>query len=65
MKLNYIIIPLIAFLTATIGSFFTGTGMDWYETINLPEWTPPGYIIGIVWTIIFVLTAVSALFVWK
>jgi len=65
MKLNYIIIPLIAFLVATIGSFFTGTGMDWYETINLPSWTPPGYIIGIVWTIIFILTAISALIVWK
>ncbi len=65
MKPNYIIIPLIVFLTAVIGSYFTGTGMDWYETINLPDWTPPGFIIGVVWTIIFILSAFSALIVWN
>lgn len=65
MKLNYIIIPLIVFLVAVIGSYFTGTGMDWYETINLPSWTPPGFIIGAVWTVIFILSAFSALIVWN
>jgi tryptophan-rich sensory protein len=63
-KIGYILIPLIVFLVATIGSFFTGTGMDWYDTINLPSWTPPGYFIGIVWTIIFLLSTISALIVW-
>jgi len=65
MKLNYIIIPLVAFLTAGIGSWITNGGMDWYRTINLPAFTPPGYIIGIAWTIIFILSAISALLVWN
>lgn len=64
-KLSYIAIPIIVFLTATIGSYFTGKGMDWYKTINLPGFTPPGWFIGLVWTIIFILFAFSALLFYK
>lgn len=65
MKLNYFIIPIIVFLTATIGSYFTGAGMDWYQTINLPSFTPPGWVIGLVWTFIFILSAISVLIFWN
>jgi benzodiazapine receptor len=65
MKLNYFIIPLIVFLVAFTGSLITSGGMDWYKTINLPAWTPPGSVIGIAWTIIFILSAISALIVWN
>lgn len=65
MKLNYLIIPLIVFLVAFCGSFFTERGLDWYETINLPAWTPSGSIIGIVWTVIFILSTVSVILVWN
>ena len=65
MKLNYIIIPLIAILTAGIGSLLTSGGMNWYKSINLPSWTPAGSIIGAVWTTIFILSAASALIVWN
>lgn len=61
-KIIYLIIPLMVFSVALIGSFFTGTGMDWYQGINLPEFTPPGSFIGLVWTLIFILTAISILF---
>lgn len=64
-KLNFIIIPLIAVATAVFGGWLTGLGMGWYKTINLPDWTPPGQFIGIVWTIIFTLTAISAIIVWN
>jgi len=37
--------------------------MDWYKTINLPSFTPAGGIIGTVWTIIFILTTISAIIV--
>jgi len=65
MKLNYIIIPLIVFLAAWIGGLITSAGMDWYKTINLPDFTPPGSVIGTVWTTIFILSAISALLVWN
>ncbi len=66
MKINYLLIPLFYVFVSTIGSLFTGQGVSsWYKTINLPSWTPPGSVIGIVWTIIFILTAISALIVWN
>lgn len=65
MKLNYIIIPLMIILVAVVGSWLTSSGMDWYGTINLPEWTPAGSVIGAVWTTIFILATISALIVWS
>ncbi|WKZ29262.1 MAG: TspO/MBR family protein [Patescibacteria group bacterium] len=66
MKPNYAIIPLVTVLTAVLGSRFTSSGLgSWYSTINLPSWTPPGGVIGLVWTTIFTLTAISALILWN
>lgn len=64
-KSNYLFIPLIVVLVSTIGSFLTDSGMNWYETINTPSFTPPGSVIGAVWTVIFILCAISALLVWN
>ena len=65
MKLNQIIIIAVVFSLSFIGGQFTSSGMDWYKTISLPSWTPPGSVIGIVWTVIYILTAISAMIVWK
>lgn len=65
MKINYLIIPLITVITAIAGSSYTGSGMAWYNTIKLPSWTPPGAIIGIVWTVIFILATIAALMVYN
>jgi len=50
-------------LVAWSGSRITGAGMGWYRTLRLPAWTPPGAVIGTVWTVIFVLTAIAAIMV--
>lgn len=66
MKANYFAIPLITVLVSVLGSYFSNTGLRiWYRTINLPSWTPPGSVIGAVWTTIFILSTVSALIVWN
>lgn len=66
MRLNYVIIPFVTVIVAVVGSSFTSQGVSgWYRTINLPSWTPPGSVIGIVWTTIFVLSTISALILWK
>lgn len=50
----------VVFLTALIGSFFTGseTKSQWYESIK-PSITPPNYVFPIVWNILFFLIALS------
>jgi benzodiazapine receptor len=65
MRLNYIIIPLVTLATALLGGRLTSGGMGWYKSINLPTWTPPGAVIGAVWTVLFILAAISALLVWN
>ncbi len=65
MKPNYLIIPAFVFLTAAFGNWLTNQGMGWYQTINLPNWTPPGSIIGTVWTVLFILTAISVMIIWN
>jgi len=65
MKPNYMLIPLVVVAVSVLGGLLTSKGMDWYKTISLPSWTPPGSIIGTVWTIIFILSAISALIVWN
>ena len=65
IKINYFFIPIITFLTGWIGGYFTELGMDWYDKLAVPSWTPPGAVIGTVWTIIYILTTISALIAWN
>jgi tryptophan-rich sensory protein len=64
-KPNYFFIPFIVFAVAWAGNILTQKGMEWYKTINLPDWTPGGTVIGGVWTAIFILSAIALLIVWN
>ncbi|MFA6397630.1 MAG: TspO/MBR family protein [Candidatus Paceibacterota bacterium] len=64
-RANYILIPAFTIFIALLGSYITKSEMSWYQGINIPSWAPSGMLIGIVWTIIFILTAKSALIVWN
>ena len=37
----------------------------WYAELAKPTWTPPGWIFGPVWTVLYVLIALSASLVWR
>ncbi|PIR66293.1 MAG: hypothetical protein COU51_04670 [Parcubacteria group bacterium CG10_big_fil_rev_8_21_14_0_10_36_14] len=65
LKLNYIIIPLFTAFIAYFGGQITSAGMKWYKTINLPSFTPPGFVIGYVWTFIFICATISAIITWN
>ncbi|MCX6822827.1 MAG: tryptophan-rich sensory protein [candidate division SR1 bacterium] len=65
MKKKYILIPLIAIIVVVGGSMLTNMGMVRYATLNLHPLTPPGALIGMVWTFIFICTTLSALSFWK
>jgi tryptophan-rich sensory protein len=51
------------FSAAFIGAFI-GPG-EWYASLNKPSWTPPGWLFGPVWTLLYIMMAVSAWLVWK
>ncbi len=65
MKPNYAVIPMVTVLVAVLGGYITSGNMDWYRTLSLPSFTPPGQAIGAVWTMIFILATISALLVWN
>lgn len=50
---------------AAIGSWLTATGVrDWYPSLNKPSWTPPNWLFGPVWTLLYLMMAVAAWLVW-
>lgn len=61
IKLNYLLIPLVVVFVAFSGSFFTSSGMDWYDNeVIKPILNPPDIAFPIAWNIIFLCTAISA-----
>ena len=56
----------VCYGAAALGGYFTNMGTrEWYATLNRPDWTPSGQIIGMVWTILFAMMAVAAWLVWR
>ncbi len=57
----YSFVPVI--VVAVLGSVFVGFGMDWFGVLSKPTQWIPDFIIPIVWTVIYLLTA-TVLFLW-
>jgi benzodiazapine receptor len=51
------------FATAPAGAVFKPG--DWYEGLNHPSWRPPNWLFGAVWTVLYVMIAVSGWLVWE
>lgn len=57
---------LLCLITGTIGGMASaGAIEDWYRTIAKPSWTPPDWVFGPVWTVLYIMMAVAAWLVWK
>ena len=37
----------------------------WYDSIQRPSWNPPGYLFGPVWSVLYLLMAISLYIIWK
>lgn len=49
-----------------LGSLFTDQSVStWYPFLIKPAFTPPGWIIGLVWVILFTLMGISLFLVWR
>lgn len=56
---------LIVFLIEYGGHKLTFTSVkDWYLTLQKPGWTPPSWVFGPVWTILYITIAISGWLVW-
>jgi tryptophan-rich sensory protein len=65
LRLNYLLIPLLVIITGSAASYFAQTGKGWYNTLNLPNWTPANSTMAVVWAGIFLLGSISVLIIWN
>ncbi len=63
-----VLIGLLAlvFAVAALGGLATSAGTaEWYPTLNKPGWTPPSWLFGPVWTLLYAFMALVAWRVWR
>ena len=49
-----------------IAGMFTATEIaGWFQTINKPDWQPPNWVFGPVWTALYILMGISFYLIWK
>lgn len=61
-----IISILICNSAGFIGVVFTSSAIPtWYDSLKKPPFSPPNWIFGPVWTILYTLMGISAYFVWR
>jgi translocator protein len=54
---------LAAYSAAAIGGLFMPG--EWYAQLAKPAWTPPDWVFGPVWTLLYTMMAVAAWLVWR
>ncbi len=56
---------LVVFAAAAVGALATRSAPAFYGQLARPEWAPPAGVFGPVWTVLYLLMAVSAWLVWR
>jgi translocator protein len=57
---------LLCLAVGGLGGWITAQSViTWYPTLNKPEWNPPSWVFGPVWTALYVMMAVAAWLVWQ
>ncbi len=63
---------LILFILNCLGVGWAGSQVSpgngssqWYEQLNKPDWNPPGWLFGPVWTTLYIIMAIAAWRIWK
>jgi tryptophan-rich sensory protein len=52
-------------LAGAIGAMASVNAQDFYTQLDKPSWAPPSSVFGPVWTVLYLLMAVSAWLVWR
>jgi len=66
IALKFIMCLAVTFSAPLIASLFTRQAIsDWYAELNKPFFTPPDWVFGPAWTVLYLLMALSAALVWQ
>jgi tryptophan-rich sensory protein len=61
-------ITLLPFLAAVFAVAMSGAVFmpgDWYKSLRKPSWTPPDWLFGPAWTLLYLLIAIAGWLVWR
>ena len=57
---------IISLAAGGIGAIFTSPAIgSWYAGLSKPVFTPPNWLFGPAWTILYILMGVAAFYVWR
>ncbi|HEX8991522.1 MAG TPA: TspO/MBR family protein [Anaerolineales bacterium] len=54
---------VVTFGAAAIGGRFLPD--QWYRALRKPEWNPPNWLFGPVWTVLYLMMAAAAWLIWR
>ena len=64
--LSLLIAIAIPQLISGIGAYFTLSSVNgWFLTLSKPQWNPPSWVFGPVWTVLYLLMGVAAFLIWR
>jgi translocator protein len=67
-KQAFVLIALliVCFAVAGLGGLATAANIpNWYASLVKPSWTPPSWLFGPVWSVLYLSMAVAAWLVWR
>lgn len=56
---------LLCFTAAALGAWGSSEAPTFYSSLDQPDWAPPGWLFGPVWTVLYTMQAVAAWLVWR
>ena len=68
MSVQKSVLGALAALALTFGAAYVGSRFpvdEWYASLTKPPWNPPNWLFGPVWSILYLLMAISVWLVWK
>jgi tryptophan-rich sensory protein len=54
-----------SFVAAALGAVATRQAPEFYAQLVRPDWAPPGWLFGPVWTVLYALMGIAAWRVWR
>jgi tryptophan-rich sensory protein len=64
--LGLLVLLIVCFAVAGVGGLTTTPNIaNWYAGLSKPSWTPPDWVFGPIWSILYLSMAVAAWLVWR
>lgn len=56
---------IVSFSASAVGAVASIQAKDFYSQLAQPDWAPPPYVFGPVWTVLYALMGIAAWLVWR